>query len=138
MNFSFDNLNLESLLNLMSEWRRKNYEILSKEIQYRIGSIQSPPASHCKHIEKIHCNFQSDSIGFGNQIFLLIKCLLTGYFTGTLTVITNLLDNYLNNSTLKWDHFLKPISKTCQPNASMSYPQKEWDFNKTCDGWLIS
>jgi hypothetical protein len=122
----------------MSDWRRKNYDKLSNEIQHRIRLIQSPPMRHCKYIEKIHCSLQTDLIGFGNQIFLLIKCLLTGYFTGTLSVITNLLDNYLNNSTLKWDHFLTPISKTCQPNASVSYPQKESDFNKTCDGWFIS
>jgi hypothetical protein len=118
----------------MSEWRRKEYEKFSKKIRHRIHSIQSPPLSSCEHIEKIHCNFQSDSIGFEDQIFPLIKCLLTGYFTGTMTVITNLLDNYLNNSTLKWDHFLKPISKTCQPNASVSYPQNSKDFTKTCDG----
>jgi len=54
---------------------------------------------------------------------------MRGYYEKTLVLIDRILTNYLNNSGLNWDHFISPISKTCEPNASVRYHSK--DTNKT-------
>jgi len=114
---------MNSLLSVNCEWRQQQLNIISKQIQKNIESIQSPPKEKCQNIRKLYC--QTHPYGFGSQIHGLVTCLLRGYYTKTLVVIDNIFVNYLENSNSTWDQFISPISETCQPNHTVKYDIKD-------------
>jgi hypothetical protein len=112
-------LELKSLSSHISEWRSEQLNLISKQIQQNIRSIQSPLKEKCAKIKKIYCDVPT--WGFGAQIEVLTLCLLKGYCSKTLVVIKQLLNNYLDASNKTWDEFISPISETCQPNHLLEY-----------------
>jgi hypothetical protein len=129
---SVHNLELETLSLHFSVWRERQLEALSQEIQEKIHSLQSPPKTECHNVRKIRCSTSVD--GFGSQIHQILTCLLSGYFTGSLVIIDHFLDNYLRNSSLKWDHYISAISELCQPFSNYSYPHNVLDIDIKFNG----
>jgi hypothetical protein len=112
-------LEIQSLSSHISEWRSEQLNLISKQIQQNLRSIQSPLKEECGKMKKINCD--SSYEGFGAQIEELIICLLNGYSTKRLVVIQHFLRNYLEASNKMWDEFILPISETCQPNHLLEY-----------------
>jgi hypothetical protein len=107
-------LELKSLSSHICEWREKQLNLISKQIQQNLRSIQSPLKEECETIKKIQTN--SHLVGLGSQNLGLMLCLIKGYFTKTSVIIKRLFTNYLDASNKTWDEFILPISETCQPN----------------------
>jgi hypothetical protein len=118
-------LELKSLSSHISEWRSEQLNLISKQIQQNLRSIQSPLKEKCEKIKKIYCSIPS--YGFGAQIEELMICLLNGYSAKTLVVIQHFLRNYLDASNKMWDEFILPISETCQPNHLLEYEKNQND-----------
>jgi hypothetical protein len=112
-------LELKSLSSHISEWRREQLDLISKQIQQNLRSIQSPVKEKCEKIKKIYCDLPL--YGSGAQIQRLMLCLLNGYYTKTLVIIKQIFSNYLDASNKTWDEFILPISETCQPNHLLKY-----------------
>jgi hypothetical protein len=112
-------LELKSLSSHISEWRSEQLNLISKQIQNNLRSIQSPLKEKCKKMKKIYCDLPD--YGSGAQIQRLMLCLINGYYTKTLVIIKRLLTNYLDASNKTWDEFILPISETCQPNHLLEY-----------------
>jgi hypothetical protein len=118
---------LQSLSSHISEWRSQQLNLISKQIQQNLRSIQSPLKEKCKKMKKFHCDLPP--WGFGAHIEVLTICLLNGYSAKTLVVITQILENYLGASDKTWDEFISPISETCQPNHLFEYEININDFS---------
>jgi hypothetical protein len=112
-------LELKSLSSHISEWREEQLNLISKQIQQNLRSIQSPLRKKCEKQKKIHCNL--DDGGFGSQTSRLMMCLIKGYYTKTLVIIKALYNNYLDASNKTWDEYILPISETCQPNHLLKH-----------------
>ncbi len=112
-------LELKSLSSHISEWRSEQLNLISKQIQQNLRSIQSPLKEKCEKMKKIYCDVPT--WGFGAQMEVLTICLLNGYSAKTLVVIKQLFVNYLEGSNKTWDEFILPISETCQPNHLLEY-----------------
>jgi hypothetical protein len=112
-------LELKSLSSHISEWRSEQLNLISKQIQQNLRSIQSPLKEKCEKMKKIYCDVPT--WGFGAQMEVLTICLLNGYSAKTLVVIKQLFVNYLEGSNKTWDEFILPISETCQPNHLLKY-----------------
>jgi hypothetical protein len=112
-------LELKSLSSYICEWREEQLNLISKQIQQTISSIQSPPKEECEITKKIHCDL--GQYGMGSQISRFMMCLINGYYTKTLVIIKRLFNDYLDESNKTWDEFILPISETCQPNHLLEY-----------------
>jgi hypothetical protein len=112
-------LELKSLSSHISEWRREQLDLISKQIQQNLRSIQSPLEEKCENMKKIYCDIPP--YGSGAQIQRLMVCLIRGYYTKTLVIIKRVFTNYLHASKKTWDEFILPISQTCQPNHLLKY-----------------
>lgn len=123
---------MESLLLHFSNWREKHLKALSKQIQEKFYTSQSPPKTECQKVRKVRCS--TSLAGIGSQIHQLMSCLMSGYFTGTLVIIDQIFDNYLYNSSHKWDHYFSPISDSCQPFSNNSYPRNVFDIDIRLNG----
>ncbi len=121
-------LELKSLSSHISKWREEQLNLISKQIQQNIRSIQSPLKEKCEKIKKIH--HELHPYGMGAQISKFITCFFNGYRTKTLVVIKELFNNYLDASNKTWDEFILPISETCQPNHLLKYEINKKD--STC------
>ncbi len=110
---------LQSLSSHISEWRSQQLNLISKQIQQNLRSIQSPLKEKCKKMKKMYCDVPA--WGFGAHIEVLTICLLNGYRAKTLVVMSQLFANYLDGSKKTWDEFISPISETCQPNHLFKY-----------------
>jgi hypothetical protein len=110
---------LQSLSSHISEWRSEKLNLISKQTQQNLRSIQSPLKEKCEKMKKIHCDIFP--WGFAAQMEVLTICLLNGYSAKTLVVIKQLFENYLEESNKTWDEFISPISETCQPNHLLEY-----------------
>jgi hypothetical protein len=130
-------LELKSLSSHISEWREEQLNLISKQIQQNLRSIQSPLKEKCEKIKKIY--FDLRVWGFGAQIERLRLCLTKGYYTKTLVIIKALFNNYLDASNKKWDEFISPISETCQPNHLLNYIMTQNDSScpQECMSQLI-
>jgi hypothetical protein len=118
---------LQSLSSHISEWRSEKLNLISKQTQQNLRSIQSPLKEKCEKMKKIHCDIFP--WGFAAQMEVLTICLLNGYSAKTLVVITQLFENYLEVSNKTWDEFISPISETCQPNHLLKYEINQNDSN---------
>ncbi len=112
-------LELKSLSSHISEWRSEQLNLISKQIQQNLRSIQSPLKEKCEKIKKIYCDLPLN--GTGAQFMRLMLCLIKGYYTKTLVIIKQIFTKYLDASNKTWDEFILPISETCQPNHLMEY-----------------
>jgi hypothetical protein len=130
-------LELKSLSSHISEWREEQLNLISKQIQQNLRSIQSPLKEKCEKIKKIY--FDLRVWGFGAQIERLRLCLTKGYYTKTLVIIKAIFNNYLDASNKKWDEFISPISETCQPNHLFNYIMTQHDSScpQECMSQLI-
>ncbi len=81
-------LELKSLSSHISKWREEQLNLISKQIQQNIRSIQSPLKEKCEKIKKIH--HELHPYGMGAQISKFITCFFNGYRTKTLVVIKEL------------------------------------------------
>jgi hypothetical protein len=118
-------LELKSLSSHISEWRREQLNLISKQIQQNLRSIQSPLKEKCENMKKIYCDIPP--YGSGAQIEALMVCLIRGYYTKTLVIIKGIFNNYLDASNKTWDEFILPISQTCQPNHLLKYKMNQND-----------
>jgi hypothetical protein len=123
-------LEIKSLSSHISKWREEQLNLISKQIQQNLRSIQSPPKEECEKIKKIYKEL--NRWGMGGQISRFITCFLKGYRTKTLVVIKGLFNNYLEASNKTWDEFILPISETCQPNHLLKYEINKND--SICEG----
>jgi hypothetical protein len=112
-------IELESLSSQFSEWREEQLKSISEQIQKNIEQIQSPPKEKCENANKLYCRVPN--YGFGSQVHSFMTCIIKGYYTKTLAVIDQFLGQYLNPPKVTWDHFIAPISETCQPNHTYKY-----------------
>jgi hypothetical protein len=128
--FSVFMLELKSLSSHICEWREKQLNLISKQIQQNLRAIQSPLKEKCENMKKIYCDIPSWV--FGTQIEQLMLCLIKGYYTITLVIIRQLFINYLDASNKKWDEFILPISEICQPNHLLDYETNQND--SSCSG----
>jgi hypothetical protein len=123
-------LELKSLSSHIYEWRGEQLNLISKQIQQNLRSIQLPHKENCEKMKKIYCDIPS--WGFGAQIEQLWLCLMKGYYSKTLVIIRRLFTNYLDASNNTWDEFILPISETCQPNHLLEYKMNQND--SSCSG----
>ncbi len=112
-------LELKSLSSHISEWRREQLNLISKQIQQNLRSVQSPLKEKCEKIKKIYLDLTR--YGSGAQTESLMLSLIKGYYTKTLVIIKRIFNNYLAASKKTWDEFILPISQTCQPNHLLKY-----------------
>jgi hypothetical protein len=121
--FSVFSLEIQSFSSHLNKWREEQLSHVSELIQQKIQSIQTPPEKKCEDANKIICGFSG--MGFGAQIHSLMTCLLKGFYTQKLVVIDGIFDNYLSQTSSKWDEFISPISETCQPNYHSKFEPKD-------------
>ncbi len=89
-------LELQLLSSHICEWREEQLNLISKQIQQNIISIQSPLKEKCEITKKVRCKLGDP--GFGPQTSRLMMCLINGYYTKTLVIIKALFNNYLDAS----------------------------------------
>jgi hypothetical protein len=125
-------LELKSLSSHICEWREEQLNLISKQIQQNLRSIQSPIKEECEKKKKIYCDL--GRYGSGAQIQRLMLCLIKGYYTKTLVIIERLFTKYLIESNKTWDEFILPISETCQPNHLLEYKINQNDSRMSGEG----
>jgi hypothetical protein len=125
-------IELQSLSSQFSEWRQQQLKSISKQIQQNIEQIQSPPKQKCENTNKLYCRVPN--YGFGSQVHSLMTCIIKGYYTKTLAVIDQFLGKYSDPPKITWDHFIAPISQTCQPNHTYKYKVKNESSVITIEG----
>ena len=99
--------------------------MLTKKIYNRILSQQNIPQSLCQKQAKIHN--QRAANGFGAIVTQLIENFIPVFFQNSTIVAKGLLFDYLKQSNLTWDHYILPLSETCQPNAGRTLTKQNTD-----------
>ena len=105
---------------LISEWREKQLSIISEQIQKRIYLLQSIPKVTCLNADKYLCKLPY-VCGTGCELHQLMSCLMRGFYNNTLVLFNDIFRIYLNGSDQNWEHYIMPISETCQPNSMVHY-----------------
>eukprot|EP00092_Neocalanus_flemingeri_P008733 GFUD01009404.1.p1 GENE.GFUD01009404.1~~GFUD01009404.1.p1 ORF type:complete len:498 (+),score=100.02 GFUD01009404.1:221-1495(+) len=104
-----------------SEWRKKELEKLTSQVQSAITLLQNPP--DCKKAKILVCNNTYIGCGMGCQIHNKANCLITALATNRVLLLSEQGWGYNRDIVLK--DFFMPLSSSC------TFNQTDFEGNRT-------